>query len=124
MGSPPQIETIGAPHSSDAAKHCSTVIISLIVDLYSRMRPQPVQVKLQACNGSSIMTMGNFLVPRKRWPATYFARFAVILMGYLNSLSWNLAAGIPAAAASIRETDLPRQPCCDSAPTRTMENNC
>ncbi len=87
MGSPPQIETIGAPHSSDAARHCSTVMISLIVDLYSRMRPQPVHVRLHACSGSSIITIGNFLVPRKRWPATYFARFAVILMGYLNSLS-------------------------------------
>ncbi len=87
MGSPPQIDTMGAPHSSDAAMHCSTVIISLMVDLYSRIRPHPVHVRLHACNGSSIITIGNFFVPRKRCPATYFARFAVILMGYLNSLS-------------------------------------
>src|ERR1700692_400832 len=104
MGSPPQIETIGAPHSSDAARHCSTVMISLIVDLYSRMRPQPVHVRLQACSGSSIITIGNFLVPRKRWVATYFARFAVILMGYLNSLSWRSLGRILAAAPSIRRT--------------------
>ncbi len=48
MGSPPQSETIGAPQSSTAFKHSSTVNISLMVDLYSRMRPQPVQVRLQA----------------------------------------------------------------------------
>jgi len=30
---------------------------------YSRMRPQPVQVRLQACNGSSISTSGNFFFP-------------------------------------------------------------
>src|SRR5579872_5985345 len=83
MGSPPQIETTGAPHSSDAARHCSTVITSLIVDLYSRIRPHPVQVRLQACNGSSIMTIGNFCVPLNRCVATYFAKFAVIFNGYL-----------------------------------------
>ena len=37
----------------------------LIVDSYSRMRPQPVQVKLQACSGSSIRTIGNFLARRQ-----------------------------------------------------------
>src|ERR1700688_3794546 len=88
MGSPPQIETMGAPHSSDAARHSSTVMISLMVDLYSRIRPHPVHVRLQLCSGSSIITIGNFLAPRKRWVATYFARFAVIFMGYLNALSY------------------------------------
>src|SRR5579864_40209 len=102
MGSPPQIDTIGAPHSSDAARHCSTVIISFIVDLYSRMRPQPVHVRLQACKGSSIITIGNFLAPRKRCVATYFARFAVIFKGYLNSLSWLSAGRNPGAAPTIR----------------------
>ena len=32
------------------------------VDSYSRMRPQPVQVRLQACSGSSIITSGNRLL--------------------------------------------------------------
>src|SRR5258708_28127779 len=40
--------TLFRSHSSEAATHCSTVIISLIVDLYSRIRPHPVQVRLQA----------------------------------------------------------------------------
>src|SRR5437879_13896928 len=83
MGSPPQMETTGAPHSSDAARHCSTVIISLIVDLYSRIRPHPVHVRLQACKGSSIITIGNLSAPRRRCVAIYFARFAVIFNGYL-----------------------------------------
>ena len=60
-GSPPQIETIGAPHSSTAARHSSTGTRSVIVDSYSRMRPQPVHVRLQACSGSSMSTMGNRL---------------------------------------------------------------
>src|SRR5467141_2207484 len=81
------METTGAPHSSDAATHCSTVIISLIVDLYSRIRPQPVHVKLQACKGSSIMTSGNFSAPRMRLPAMYFDMLAVRLNGNLTSSS-------------------------------------
>ncbi len=61
MGSPPQIETMGAPHSSTAARHSSSGTRSLMVDSYSRMRPQPVQVRLQAWSGSSIITMGKRL---------------------------------------------------------------
>src|SRR5689334_149017 len=56
------METIGAPHSSDAARHCSSVSVWLMVDSYSRIRPQPVQVRLQACSGSSIITSGNRLL--------------------------------------------------------------
>src|SRR5271169_4873834 len=97
IGSPPQIETIGAPHSSDAAMHCSTVMTSLIVDLYSRIRPHPVHVRLQACNGSSIMTIGNFFVPRNRLLATYYARFAVIFSGYLMHSPGSVVAQTPAA---------------------------
>src|SRR2546422_6567821 len=83
VGSPPQIETTGAPHSSMAAMHCSTVNISLIVDLYSRMRPQPVQVKLQACSGSSIITSGNLSSPRIRLPTRYLVSLAVSFRGNL-----------------------------------------
>src|SRR5258708_3823636 len=61
IGSPPQMETMGAPHSSTAARHSSSGMRSVMVDSYSRMRPQPVHVRLQACNGSSISTMGNRL---------------------------------------------------------------
>ena len=43
---------------------------------YSRMRPQPVQVKLQVCNGSSCKTMANFGVLRilclMMWLAIFF----------------------------------------------------
>src|SRR5437764_7024745 len=65
--------TIGAPHSSDAATHSATDSFCLMVVSYSRMRPQPVQVRLQACSGSSISTRGNRRVPdslcRAMWPA-------------------------------------------------------
>ena len=60
-GSPPQMETTGAPHSSTAARHSSSGTRSAIVSSYSRMRPQPVQVRLQACSGSSISTIGKRL---------------------------------------------------------------
>src|ERR1039458_6617576 len=107
MGSPPQIETIGAPHSSDAATHCSTLIISLIVDLYSRIRPHPVHVRLQACKGSSIRTIGNFSGPHRRWLATYRARFAVIFNGYLiHSPGLPLAAQTPGASPETRRTEI------------------
>src|SRR5579872_1564403 len=99
MGSPPQMETIGAPHASEAAMHCSTVMISLIVDLYSRIRPHPVHVRLQACKGSSIITIGNLSAPRIRWVAMYFASFAVIFNGYLiHSPGLLVADRIPEAA--------------------------
>ena len=105
MGSPPQMETIGAPHSSDAARHCSTVIISLMVDLYSRMRPQPVQVRLQACSGSSIITIGNFFAPRKRLRGHVFRE----VRGHLQRISqFTLLSLLPVEFlrphASIRRT--------------------
>src|SRR6185312_6676648 len=62
IGSPPQIETTGAPHSSTAARHSSSGMRSVMVDSYSRMRPQPVHVRLQACSGSSIITIGKRLL--------------------------------------------------------------
>src|SRR5579864_5520285 len=82
-GSPPQIETIGAPQSSTALRHSSTVSISLIVDLYSRMRPQPVHVRLQVCRGSSIITRGNFFSPLRLFLVRYPAILAVKLSGTL-----------------------------------------
>src|SRR6202050_4757586 len=83
MGSPPQSETMGAPQSSTAFRHSSTVNISLIVDLYSRMRPQPVHVRLQACSGSSIITSGNFSAPLIFLPVRYPAMLVVKLKGPL-----------------------------------------
>src|SRR5208283_2034503 len=94
MGSPPQMETMGEPHSSTAFKHCATVICSVMVSLYSRMRPQPVHVRLQACRGSSIITRGNFSTPRIRLPAIYLLNLVVMLSGNLiNTSYFHFAAG-------------------------------
>src|SRR5690242_20446662 len=87
MGSPPQIETMGAPHSSAAWRHCSTESFSLMVSAYSRIRPQPVHVRLQACRGSSIITSGNFSTPRSLLPAMYLDMLAVIVSGNLTTSS-------------------------------------
>src|SRR6202049_2176377 len=99
------METTGAPHSSEAATHCSTVIISLIVDLYSRIRPHPVHVRLQACKGASIMTTGNFSGPRRRWVGPCLARLSVIFNGYLiHSPGLPIGDRIPEAAYAKHKT--------------------
>src|SRR5438128_12666629 len=103
-GSPPQIETTGAPHSCSALRHCSTVSFSRIVSAYSRIRPQPVQVKLQACKGSSIMTRGNFSTRRTRLPAMYFDMLAVKLKGNLTSSSDNEPVRIAESSADTGGT--------------------
>src|SRR5215467_11494786 len=87
MGSPPQIDTIGAPHSSTAFRHCSTDSFSFMVSAYSRMRPHPVHVRLQACRGSSIITSGNLSTPRNLLPAMYVDMLAVIVSGNLTTSS-------------------------------------
>src|ERR1041385_3754644 len=61
-GSPPQMETIGALHSTAEPRQSSTLIMSLRLVEYSRMRPQPVQVRLQVCSGSNWSTSANFSV--------------------------------------------------------------
>src|SRR6266576_2020199 len=81
MGSPPQIETIGAPASSTERRHSSTLSFSLIVCEYSRMRPQPVQVRLQACSGSSISTSGKRFVRVSFFLAMYPIMVDVRLSG-------------------------------------------
>src|SRR5208283_2100417 len=58
------MDTIGASHSIAAARHFSSGTMSLSDVEYSRMRPQPVQVRLQVCSGSSCKTMANFGVLR------------------------------------------------------------
>src|ERR1041385_9296920 len=64
IGSPPQIDTTGAPHSSTAARHCASVSRSLIVDSYSRIRPHPVQVRLRSEEHTSELQSRLHLVCR------------------------------------------------------------
>ena len=54
----PGIETTGAPHSSTAARHCSTVRCFLRICAGYWILPQPAQARLQRNNGSSISTSG------------------------------------------------------------------
>src|SRR6266550_832670 len=77
------MEIIGALHSSAAPKQSSRVIMSLREVEYSRIRPQPVQVRLQVCNGSNCNTVANFLVPRSLWPIMYAAILVVNASGNL-----------------------------------------
>src|SRR5271154_3190509 len=70
------METIGASHSIAASRHFSSGTMSLSDVEYSRILPQPVQVRLQVCNGSSCKTMANFGVLRSlclmMWLAIFF----------------------------------------------------
>src|SRR2546423_406158 len=67
--------TIGASHSVAAWRHFSSGTMSLSDVEYSRIRPQPVHVKLHVCNGSSWRTIANFGVFRSlclmMWPAIF-----------------------------------------------------
>ena len=65
VGSPPQIETIGAPDSSTACRHCSKERRSFRSPLY-RSGEQPIQARLQVCRGSSISTYGYRWLPRRQ----------------------------------------------------------
>src|SRR5215472_14664685 len=58
------METIGASHSAADPRQSSSVIMSLRWVEYSRMRPQPVQVRLQVWSGSSCKTKANLGVRR------------------------------------------------------------
>src|SRR5271166_4574763 len=53
------MDTIGASHSTAEARQSSRDIMSLRLVEYSRMRPQPVQVRLQVWSGSSCSTNAN-----------------------------------------------------------------
>src|SRR5207249_10454015 len=80
-GSPPAIETTGASHSSTALKHWSTDNLRSRIGSYSRMRPQPVQVRLQASSGSRIIVSGKRSRPRSFWRKRYQASLIESLSG-------------------------------------------
>src|SRR5581483_6043858 len=86
--------TMGAPHSSTESRHSSTLSLSLMVCEYSRIRPQPVHVKLQACKGSSMRTSGKRFSPdsflRAMYPAMDVVRLNGKRMGF--SIRHGLAA--------------------------------
>src|SRR5947209_7697112 len=86
--------TMGAPASSTAARHSSTVSFSLMVCEYSRMRPQPVQVRLQACSGSSISTSGNRGVPDSLCRGMWLAMELVSVRGKRMALVLCLVPGV------------------------------
>ena len=69
-GSPPGIDTIGAPHSSTAFRHCSTVRCFRRIWPGYWILPQPAQARLQRNSGSSIRTSGYCLRPRSRCVST------------------------------------------------------
>ena len=66
-GSPPAMDTMGAPHSSMAASACSTGIRCLSRVCGCWIFPQPAHFRLHANSGSSSTSSGNFLVPVSFW---------------------------------------------------------
>ena len=67
VGSPPAMETMGAPEASTAATASSVDIMRSMTGLYSWMRPQPMQERLHISKGSSMVTSGNRDRPRRRF---------------------------------------------------------
>src|SRR5215216_5141996 len=82
-GSPPQTETMGASHSVAAPRQSARGMTCFSEVEYSRMRPQPVQVRLQVCSGSSCNTIANFGVRRVLCLMMCPAIFAVSANGNL-----------------------------------------
>src|SRR6266702_3636351 len=70
-GSPPAIDTIGAPHSSMAASACSTGIRCLSTEAGSWILPQPAHARLQANSGSSSTISGNLSLRASFWLMRY-----------------------------------------------------
>src|SRR2546421_8196985 len=72
-GSPPGMLTIGAPHSSTAARHCATLRCFLNICPGYWIFPQPAQARLQRNSGSSMRTRGYCFRPASFWRRTYVA---------------------------------------------------
>ena len=70
-GSPPAMDTIGAPHSSIAASACSTGIRCRSTVCGCWILPQPLHLRLQANSGSSSTISGNFFFPVSFWLSRY-----------------------------------------------------
>src|SRR5271169_2536687 len=70
---------------------------------YSRIRPQPVQVRLQVCSGSSCSTIANFGVLRSLCLMMWLAIFFVSANG--NRIIYFTEAN--SLAGSGRKTGLP-----------------
>ncbi len=66
-GSPPAIDTIGAPHSSIAAMACSTGMRCFSTSCGCWILPQPAHFRLQANSGSSSTSSGNFGLRASFW---------------------------------------------------------
>ncbi len=66
-GSPPAMDTIGAPHSSIAPRACSTGIRCLRMVCGCWILPQPAHFRLHANSGSSSTSSGNFFLPASFW---------------------------------------------------------
>src|SRR5580693_351575 len=75
------METMGAPHSLAEARQSSKDIMSLRLVEYSRMRPHPVQVRLQVWSGSSCNTKANLGVRSILCLTIWAAILAVIASG-------------------------------------------
>ena len=86
---------------------------------YSRMRPQPVQVRLQVCSGSSCKTIANFGVLRSlclmMWLAIFFvsANGNRIIYFTVSQLRWRLSETQPGAfvggGSGLQKVPRPRQ---------------
>src|SRR6476659_3483786 len=73
--------TMGAPHSSAAAKHCSGVSCFLRMWAGYWILPQPAQARLQRKSGSSMSTSGYCFRPLSFCLSTYEATVHIWVIG-------------------------------------------
>src|SRR5690349_8401301 len=100
-GSPPAIDTTGAPHSSMAATAVSTVMRCLRMFAGYWIFPHPAHARLHANSGSSSTTSGNF----SRFRSFCFIRYAP------TRACWRKVTAIssPPGVRSIHRTKLDGQ---------------
>ena len=97
------MDTIGASHSAAAARQFSSGTMSFRLVEYSRIRPHPVQVRLQVCSGSSCSTMANFGLRRIRWAVMCRAILTVRARG--KRMEGNSVGTRRSGGQTPRETD-------------------
>src|SRR3954462_7269481 len=108
-GSPPALQTIGAPLSSIAPTACSTLMRRRKTCSGCWIFPQPAQARLHWNSGSSSRSSGNFSRRRTFCDTRYVAMRADCLIGTGNEspfspdVGWKLEADLLAGDLELVE---------------------
>src|SRR6266446_10405578 len=104
-GSPPGMLTMGAPHSSTALRHASTVRCFRRIWAGYWILPQPAQARLQRNKGSSINTSGYRVLPASFCLITYDATVIIWDIGTLIADYSSVVVGIAVSLPEMGRVD-------------------